>query len=108
MSRENIDQFEVSNAATRDANIRAQVFSSALAPTLNALGYVSLAVVAGVGGYFILTGQNMGSTAISMGLIITFIAYTQQFNRPVQQISVLWTNIQERHRRGRTYFWLVG
>lgn len=92
--QENIDQFEVSNAATRDANIRAQVFSSALAPTLNALGYVSLAVVAGVGGYFILTGQNMGSTAISMGLIITFIAYTQQFNRPVQQISVLWTNIQ--------------
>ena len=92
--QENIDQFQVSNAATRDANIRAQVFTSALAPTLDAMGYVSLAIVAGVGGYFILTGQDMGGTAISLGLIITFIAYTQQFNRPVQQISVLWTNIQ--------------
>ena len=92
--QENIDQFQVSNAATRDANIRAQVFTSALAPTLDAMGYVSLAIVAGVGGYFILTGQDLGSTTISMGLIITFIAYTQQFNRPVQQISVLWTNIQ--------------
>jgi ATP-binding cassette subfamily B protein len=36
----------------------------------------------------------MFGTTISLGLIITFIAYTQQFNRPVQQISVLWTNIQ--------------
>jgi len=92
--QENIDQFEVSNASTRDANIRAQAFTSALAPSLEALGYISLAIVAGVGGYFILTSQDMFGTAISLGLIITFIAYVQQFNRPVQQISVLWTNIQ--------------
>jgi ATP-binding cassette, subfamily B, multidrug efflux pump len=92
--QENIEQFQISNAANRDANIRAQVFTSALAPTLEALGYVSLAIVAGVGGFYILTGQDMFGTAISLGLIITFIAYTQQFNRPVQQISVLWTNIQ--------------
>ncbi|MBK6328344.1 MAG: ABC transporter ATP-binding protein [Chloroflexi bacterium] len=92
--QENIDQFQVSNAANRDANIRAQVFTSALAPALEALGYVSLAIVAGVGGFYILKGQDMFGTTISLGLIITFIAYTQQFNRPVQQISVLWTNIQ--------------
>ena len=91
---ENIEQFTVQNAANRDANIRAQVFTSALAPTLEALSYVSLAVVAAVGGYYILSGQDMFGTTISLGLIITFIAYTQQFNRPVQQISVLWTNIQ--------------
>ncbi|MCA9986684.1 MAG: ABC transporter ATP-binding protein [Anaerolineales bacterium] len=91
---ENIEQFAVSNAANRDANIRAQVFTSALAPTLEALSYVSLAVVAAVGGYYVLSGQDMFGTTLSLGLIITFIAYTQQFNRPVQQISVLWTNIQ--------------
>jgi ATP-binding cassette subfamily B protein len=91
---ENIEQFTAQNAANRDANIRAQVFTSALAPTLEALSYVSLAVVAAVGGYYILSGQDMFGTTISLGLIITFIAYTQQFNRPVQQISVLWTNIQ--------------
>jgi ATP-binding cassette subfamily B protein len=91
---ENIEQFTASNAANRDANIRAQVFTSALAPALEALSYVSLAVVAAVGGYYVLSGQDMFGTTISLGLIITFIAYTQQFNRPVQQISVLWTNIQ--------------
>ncbi|MCP4425782.1 MAG: ABC transporter ATP-binding protein [Chloroflexi bacterium] len=91
---ENIQQFEASNAANRDANIRAQAFTSALAPTLEALSYVSLAIVAAFGGYYILSGQDLMGTTISLGLIITFIGYTQQFNRPVQQISVLWTNIQ--------------
>lgn len=91
---ENIEQFRTSNAANRDANIRAQVFTSALGPTLEGLSYVSLAIVAGVGGLLMLQGQGLLGTTISVGLIITFIGYTQQFNRPVQQIAVLWTNIQ--------------
>ena len=91
---ENIKQFRLGNAANRDANIRAQAYTSALAPTLEALGYVSLAIVAVVGGLLLLTDRNLMGTTMSLGLIITFIAYTQQFNRPVQQISVLWTNVQ--------------
>lgn len=91
---ENIEQFSAQNAANRDANIRAQVFTSALAPMLEALSYVSLAIVAAVGGFFILSDQDLFGTTLSLGLIITFIGYTQQFNRPVQQISMLWTNIQ--------------
>ena len=35
----------------------------------------------------------MGAT-VSFGLVVTFLAYVQGFNRPVQQISVMWTNIQ--------------
>ena len=31
---------------------------------------------------------------MSFGLIITFLGYVQRFNQPVQQISVLWTNLQ--------------
>jgi ATP-binding cassette subfamily B protein len=91
---ENIEQFRSSNAANRDANIEAQAYSTALAPTLEALSYVSLALVAVIGGLAILSGTSFLGSSISVGLIITFIAYTQQFNRPVQQISVLWTNIQ--------------
>lgn len=91
---ENIELFRVSNAANRDANIQAQAYSSALAPTLEALGYVSLAIVGVVGGLALLFGQGIFGATVSLGLIITFIGYTQQFNRPVQQISVLWTNLQ--------------
>lgn len=91
---ENIEQFRSNNAATRDANIRAQTFTSALAPTLEALGYVSMALIAGVGGILILNGGGLLGGTISVGLIITFIGYSQQFSRPVQQIAVLWGNLQ--------------
>ena len=91
---ENIEQFRTSNAANRDANIRAQAYTGALGPTLEAFSYVSLAIVAGVGGLLLLNGQGLLGASLSVGMIITFIGYTQQFNRPVQQISVLWANIQ--------------
>jgi ATP-binding cassette, subfamily B, multidrug efflux pump len=39
-----------------------------------------------------------------LGLIVTFIAYTQQFNRPVQQIAVMWTNIQSAVAGGERIF----
>ena len=90
----NIENFRTSNAANRDANIRAVAYTSALAPTLEGLGYVALAIVAGIGGILLLRGQSLGGTAVTLGLIVTFLAYVQRFNRPIQQISVLWTNIQ--------------
>ncbi len=90
----NIEAFRASNAANRDANIRAVSFTAALSPTLEALGYLAVAVVAIVGGYVLLRGQTLLGTTVSLGLIIAFIAYVQQFNRPIAQISVLWTNLQ--------------
>jgi ATP-binding cassette subfamily B multidrug efflux pump len=91
---ENIQNFNESNAASRDASIRAVAYTSALSPTLEALGYVSIAIVAGVGGMLLLSGQNLFGTTMSLGLIVAFIAYTQRFNQPISQISVMWTNIQ--------------
>lgn len=91
---ENIARFQISNAANRDANIRAVAFTSALSPTLEALGFVSIVIVAGVGGILMLRNQTLGGTVISLGLIVTFLSYTQQFNMPIQQIATLWTNVQ--------------
>ncbi|MFW5943183.1 MAG: ABC transporter ATP-binding protein, partial [Chloroflexota bacterium] len=104
---ENIEQFRASNAANRDANIRAQLFTSGLAPTLEVFSYVSLALVSVVGGLAILSGNGLLGSPISLGLIVTFIGYTQQFNRPVQQISVLWTNIQNAIAGGERIFDLL-
>ena len=91
---ENIEQFKEVNAANRDANVRAVSFTSALAPTLEALSYVALAIVTGLGGWYLLRGGSLFGTAVSLGLVITFMAYVQRFNQPIQQIAVLWTNIQ--------------
>jgi ATP-binding cassette subfamily B multidrug efflux pump len=93
-SEENIEQFKEVNAANRDANIRAVTFTSALAPTLEALGYVALAIVTGVGGWYLLRGQALLGTTVTFGLVVTFVAYVQRFNQPISQIAVLWTNIQ--------------
>ncbi|MBP7962867.1 MAG: ABC transporter ATP-binding protein [Caldilineaceae bacterium] len=90
----NIESFRSSNAANRDANIRAVAFTAALSPTLEALGYVAIAIAVGVGGVLLLRGQSLGGSVVSLGLIVTFLGYVQRFNQPIQQVSVLWTNIQ--------------
>jgi ATP-binding cassette subfamily B protein len=104
---ENIAAFRVTNAANRDANIRAVAFTSALAPTLEALGYLALMLVTVTGGLALLKGGSLGGTTVSLGLIITFIAYVQRFNQPVQQISVLWTNVQSAIAGGERIFGLL-
>ncbi|RIK37562.1 MAG: ABC transporter ATP-binding protein [Chloroflexi bacterium] len=90
----NIESFRQSNAANRDANLKAVAYTAALNPVLEALGYAAIAVVAGIGGVYLLRGLPLGGQAVSLGLIVTFIGYVQRFNMPIQQISVLWANIQ--------------
>jgi len=90
----NIEAFEASNAANRDANIKAVSYTSALAPVLEALGYVAIAIVVTVGGLLLLRGKAIGGTLVSLGLIVTFLGYAQRFNQPVRQIAILWTNLQ--------------
>jgi len=104
---ENIEQFKAVNAANRDANVRAVSFTAPLAPTLEALGYVALAVVTGMGGYYMLKGQSLWGTVVSFGLVVTFLGYVQRFNQPIQQIATLWTNIQNAIAGGERIFGLL-
>jgi ATP-binding cassette subfamily B multidrug efflux pump len=93
-AEENIENFRTANAANRDANVRAVAFTAALAPVLEALGYLGMAIVTAVGGLALLNGATLFGTVVSLGLVITFLGYVQRFNQPIQQISVLWGNIQ--------------
>jgi ATP-binding cassette subfamily B protein len=90
----NIQSFRQSNAANRDANVRAVAYTSALGPMLEALGYVAIAIVAGVGGVLMLRGETLGGSVVTLGLIIAFIGYVQRFNQPIAQIAIMWANIQ--------------
>jgi ATP-binding cassette subfamily B protein len=90
----NIEGFRATNAANRDANVRAVSYTSALAPSLEALGYVAMGIVAVAGGLALVRGQTLLGTAVSLGLIVTFLGYVQRFNQPIAQISTLWTNVQ--------------
>ncbi len=106
-AEENIENFKLTNAANRDANIRAVAFTSALAPALEALGYLALAVVAITGGLVLLQGGTLGGSALSLGVVVTFLTYVQRFNQPIQQIAVLWTNIQNAIAGGERIFNLL-
>jgi ATP-binding cassette subfamily B protein len=105
---ESIAQFMRTNAANRDANVRAASFTSALNPMLEALGYVAIGIVVVVGGLSVLRDQPLlGTTTISLGLVFTFLQYVQRFNQPIQQIAVLWTNIQNAIAGGERIFGLL-
>ncbi|HSB91309.1 MAG TPA: ABC transporter ATP-binding protein [Anaerolineales bacterium] len=105
--RENIEAFRETNASNRDANIRAVAYTAALAPALEALGYIALMLVTAVGGFAILRGQDFFGTTMSFGLMVTFLGYVQRFNQPIQQISVMWTNIQSAIAGGERIFGLI-
>lgn len=105
--QENIESFKATNAANRDANVRAVVFTSALSPVLEGLSYLALGLVTVVGGIVLLRGQDLFGTTISLGLIFTFLGYVQRFNQPIQQIAVLWTNIQNAVAGGERIFGLL-
>jgi ATP-binding cassette subfamily B protein len=105
---DNIERFQQVNAANRDANIRAATFTSALTPVLEALGFVAIALVIVVGGLSVLRNEPLlGSSIITLGTVIVFLQYVQRFNQPIQQISVLWTNIQSAVAGGERIFGLL-
>ncbi len=106
-AEENIENFKEVNAANRDANVRAVAFTSALAPTLEALSYLALAIVAGVGGWYLLRGEPFFGATVSLGLVITFLGYVQRINQPIQQIAILWTNVQSAIAGGERIFSLL-
>jgi ATP-binding cassette subfamily B protein len=105
---ESIEQFRRTNAANRDANVRAASFTSALNPVLEALGYVAIAIVVIVGGYSVLRNEPLlGTSVISLGTVFAFLQYTQRLQQPVTQIAVLWTNIQSAVAGGERIFGFI-
>ncbi len=108
--QENIDTFRKTNASNRDVNIRAVSYTSALAPTLDALTYLALAIVVCVGGLVVLgnkTFVDLLGGSISIGLVFAFLQYVQRFSQPIQQIATLWANIQSAIAGAERIFGLI-
>jgi ATP-binding cassette subfamily B multidrug efflux pump len=84
----NIERFRERNAANRAANVQAVAITSAFAPAIDVLSTLSTAVVIGFGGYLVVTGT------LTVGLLTAFLIYVQQFFRPVQLASQVYTQAQ--------------
>lgn len=84
----NVQQFEQRNAANRDANVTATAVTSAFTPAIDILSTVATVIVAGYGGYLAIQGQA------TVGVVIAFLTYVQQFFRPIQAIASFYTTAQ--------------
>lgn len=84
----NIRRFVERNAANRDANVNANAITSAFAPTMDVLSTLDTAIVAALGGYMAVQG------AITVGVVVSFLQYVQNFFRPVQTVAQIWTLAQ--------------
>lgn len=84
----NQQRFQQRNAANRDANVSAVAVTSAFTPAIDVLATIATAIVAGYGGYLAINGQA------SVGVVIAFLTYVQQFFRPIQMISTFYTTAQ--------------
>lgn len=106
---ENIEQFMATNAANRDANVKAAAYTSALRPVLEALGFVALAIVVVAGGYSLLQNAPLLGIGevVTIGLVVIFLQYVQRINQPISQIAILWTNIQSAIAGGERIFNLL-
>lgn len=84
----NRERFAQLNQANREANVSAVSITSAFSPAMEILNALAMAIVAGYGGFLALSG------ALSVGTVVSFLRYVQQFFRPVQQISQFWAVAQ--------------
>jgi ATP-binding cassette subfamily B protein len=83
-----MQEFGSANQSLRRAATRAQIFAGFIGPIMNFVNNVGLAIVAGVGGLMVL-----GGTA-TVGTIASFISYSRQFGRPLNEIASLYNSLQ--------------
>lgn len=83
-----IAQFDGENRSLREAATRAQVFAGFVGPLMNCIGNLSLAVVAGAGGWMAVQGMA------TVGTVAGFLTYTGLFARPLNSIANLYNTIQ--------------
>jgi ATP-binding cassette subfamily B protein len=84
----NIEEFDLVNAANRDANVQAVAITAAFLPSIDFLNTLATAGVLAYGGYLAVTG------AATVGVVTAFLIYVQQFFRPIQILSQFYTQAQ--------------
>ena len=97
----NIAEFRARNAANRDANVQATAVTSGFAPAMDVLSTLATALVIGFGSYLVFEEQT------TVGVVAAFLIYVQQFFRPVQLASQVYTQAQAALAGGERIFQIL-
>jgi ATP-binding cassette, subfamily B, multidrug efflux pump len=83
-----IAEFEEVNTRLREVGLKAQIWSGFLMPIMNVINNLGFAIVAVVGG--ILAVKSI----ITVGAIASFITYSRQFVRPINDLANIFNILQ--------------
>ncbi|MBI3943406.1 MAG: ABC transporter ATP-binding protein [Chloroflexi bacterium] len=82
------ERFERVNRVNRDAYVSAMSLSYIFLPTVEFLGMLATGIVLWFGGLAVVGG------AVTLGVIVAFMAYVTRFFTPIQELSQLYTTMQ--------------
>lgn len=88
-----IDGFLVRNKKVQSSTFKAQAWSGMIMPVMNGFQLLTTALVIFMGTRLVLNDSGM-STAVGLGLVVTFIQYAQQYYNPIMQISSSFGQLQ--------------
>ncbi|MFC7687731.1 ABC transporter ATP-binding protein [Ureibacillus sp. GCM10028918] len=84
-----VSQFREANEKLRASALKADITSGFLGPINNFINNLGIGLVIGVGALLVI-----GNLGVSVGVIASFVTYTRQFFRPINQLSNLFNTFQ--------------
>lgn len=85
---QSIQQFDEVNSMLCKIGVKAQIWSGFIMPLMNVINNLGFTVVAGVGGA--LAVKEM----ITVGVIASFLSYSRQFSRPLNELANIFNTLQ--------------
>ncbi|WP_218091826.1 ABC transporter ATP-binding protein [Paenibacillus solanacearum] len=83
-----IEEFEEVNTKLYEVGLKAQIFSGFLMPIMGVINNIGFAAVAIVGGVLAVNGD------ITIGVIASFLSYSRQFVRPLNEMANIYNIMQ--------------
>ncbi|HEP1454416.1 multidrug/protein/lipid ABC transporter family ATP-binding and permease [Streptococcus pyogenes] len=93
VQEDTVTAFLKHNERVRQATFKRRLFSGQLFPVMNGMSLINTAIVIFVGSTIVLSDKSMPAAA-ALGLVVTFVQYSQQYYQPMMQIASSWGELQ--------------
>lgn len=85
---DSIHTFAATSDGLRAASVKARVFGSVMGPVMNFIGNLQYVLIAGCGGFLMLSGGGM-----TVGTIQAMLQYSKKFSHPINQVANQYSTI---------------
>ncbi|HEM4172085.1 ABC transporter ATP-binding protein [Streptococcus suis] len=93
VQEETVDGFLELNEEVRRTTFKGRLFAGILFPFMNGMSLVNTAIVIFAGSSIVLNDSSL-ETAAALGLVVTFVQYSQQYYQPIMQVAASWAELQ--------------